>query len=415
MNVLEKQKKVVEKIKELRQKMEGSHDIDNKEKINPLVVALLVSPDNEEIFSYRSECFDGDHAEYNLFMNKLKGTNHSEDILFVSLEPCNHDSRINTISCSELIVKANIKKVYMGTFDPDILVRGNGYAYLKEHGVDVEMFDEKYQKELIDENWPFFKDKMYCNEDSRRFLMTYKNRLSKEAVAYYLYSINNVELEDYDKENLIDIINDEEKLFKDFYDKIVQNNYIFKEIKNGKRVVSSNEGFDLAFFEEPSSKYKGAIIKIVDESSNNEYPSKLFDGPLIISFSKSLKYINEKIDRLTRNSKEIKKVMRELLANAVFHKDYCSYSPIIVKIYNDKITIANPCKTKFIDIDYLNRYDMPTNPVNGCLSDIALDMKLMEGQGKGEKTLEKMNLESPYELICNILRVTIPLNNYGKR
>ena len=150
MDVLEKQKKVVDKIKELRKSMEGSHDIDNKEKINPLVVALLVSPDNEEIFSYRSECFDGDHAEYNLFMNKLKGTNHSNDILFVSLEPCNHDSRINTISCSELIVKSNVKKVYMGTFDPDILVRGNGYAYLKEHGVEVELFDEKYQvKEVL--------------------------------------------------------------------------------------------------------------------------------------------------------------------------------------------------------------------------------------------------------------------------
>lgn len=415
MDVLEKQKKVVDKIKELRKSMEGSHDIDNKEKINPLVVALLVGPDNEEIFSYRSECFDGDHAEYNLFMNKLKGTNHSNDILFVSLEPCNHNSRINTISCSELIVKSNIKKVYMGTFDPDILVRGNGYAYLKEHGVEVELFDEKYQKELIDENWPFFKDKMYCNEDSRRFLMTYKNSLSKEAIAYYLDSISNDEFEGFDKKRINDIIKDEEKLFNEFYDIIVEKNYIFKEIRNGKRVVSSNEGFDLAFFEKPTSKYKGAIIKIVDESSSREFPSKVFDGPLIISFSKSINFINNRIDRLTRNSIKIKGVIRELLANAVFHKDYCSYSPIIVKIFNDKIAITNPCKTKYVDIDYLNKYDMPTNPVNGCLSDIALDMKLMEGQGRGESTLKEMKLDNPYELICNILRVTIPLNNYEKR
>lgn len=57
---------------------------------------------------------------------------------------------------------------------------------------------------------------------------------------------------------------------------------------------------------------------------------------------------------------------------------------------------------------------MSTNPVNGCLSDIALDMKLMEGQGRGESTLKRLKLDTPYELICNILRVTIPLNVYEK-
>ncbi len=415
MDILEKQKKVVDKIKELRKKKEGSQDIDNKEKINPLVVALLVSPDNEEIFSYRSECFDGDHAEYNLFTKKLQGTDHSNDVLFVSLEPCNHDSRINTISCSELIVKANIKKVYMGTFDPDILVRGNGYAYLKEHDVEVELFDEKYQKELIAENWLFFKDKMYCNENSRRFLMTYKNCLSKEAIAYYLEAVRNNEIDGYDEKIIKEIIDKDENLLNGFYNEVVKKNYIFNEIKNGKRVVSSNEGFDLAFFEKPNSKYKGAVIKIIDESTLNETPSEVLDGPLIISFSKAIDSINKKIDRLTKNSKKVKTVIRELLANAVFHKDYCSYSPIIVRIFNDKIVITNPCKTKFIDIFYLNNYDMPTNPVNGCLADIALDMKLMEGQGRGESTLKEMNLESPYELICNILRVTVPFDSYEKR
>ena len=42
-------------------------------------------------------------------------------------------------------------------------------------------------------------------------------------------------------------------------------------------------------------------------------------------------------------------------------------------------------------------------------------MKLMEGQGRGESTLKEMKFDKPYELICNILRVTIPLNNYEKR
>lgn len=394
-------KKVVDKLKEVKKNNLNIHDLDNKEKVNPFVVALLVSKDGEEIFSYRSECLDGDHAEYNLFMNKLNGSNHSNDVLFVSLEPCNHDSRNNTISCSELIVKANIKKVYMGTFDPDILVRGNGYAYLKEHGVDVELFDDQFQKDLIDENWPFFKDKMFYNENSRRFLMTYKNKLSKQAIAYYLELINHF----YD-------FDDEDRLYNEFYEIIIKKNYIFNEIRNSKRFVSSNEGFDLAFFENPTSKYKGAIIKIVDECELNETPSEIFNYPLIISFMKAIDFINCRIDRLIKNNKKLKVAIRELLANAVFHKDYSSYSPIIVKIFRDKIVIANPCKPNYIDIDYLNKYDMPTNPVNGCLADIALDMKFMEGQGRGEKTLKEMQLNKPYELICNILRVTIPIKDY---
>ena len=159
------QRKVVEKVKELKLKMDGNSDSDNPEKISPIVVALLVSPDGNEKMSYRSECLEGDHAEYNLFINKLIGENHSRDTLYVSLEPCNYDSRLNTISCSELIVKSGIKKVFIGSFDPDIIVRGNGYAFLKENNIDVQLFKEEYQKELIDSNWPFFSDKLFCNEN----------------------------------------------------------------------------------------------------------------------------------------------------------------------------------------------------------------------------------------------------------
>lgn len=408
----EYQKKVVDKTKELRKKMEGTADLDNPEKINPLVVALLVSPDGEEIFSYRSEALDGDHAEFNLFFHKIAGEDHSRDTLFVSLEPCNHDSRLNSISCSELIVKAKIKEVFIGAFDPDILVRGNGYAYLKENKVKVSLFEEKYQKELIDENWPFFKDKLYCNENSRRFVMMYKEFLSIEAIAFYLSELKD-NVEKITKEEYME----RDDIFELLYEKCMEKKYIFNSISNGKRIVSSDIGFKIAFYSNPSNQFKGAYIKVIDNHLKREEESKKFDKSLIVAYSEAYEYILSILEKIA-NNELIKVIVREMLANAVFHKDYESCAPIIVKIFNDRIEITNPCKKEYIDLKYLNKFKMPTNPINGCLTEIAMDMQLMEGQGRGEETLEKLLEESsasyeiseaPYELISNILKVTIPV------
>ena len=402
------QKKVVEKVKELKLKMDGNSDSDNPEKINPIVVALLVSPDGNEKMSYRSECLEGDHAEYNLFINKLIGENHSHDTLYVSLEPCNYDSRLNTISCSELIVKSGIKKVFIGSFDPDIIVRGNGYAFLIENNIDVQLFKEEYQKELIDNNWPFFSDKLFCNENQRRFLMKYKDQLSIDAIIFYFYLL--------DKKNNEILMNyknyetNSNKLLKKFYNECFEKKYIYSSIKNGKRIIESDMGFDLAFFKNPSNKFKGAFIKIID-NHNGEIKPIVFDEPLLISFCKSYEYICKILNKLTNNN-NVNIIIRELLANAVFHKDYNSYTPVIVKINNENVTISNPCKNDYIDISHLNHYDMPTNILNGCLTEIATNLNLMEGQGRGEETLKKMygnSIQQPYNLICNILNVSIPL------
>ncbi|MCH5180327.1 MAG: hypothetical protein J1F32_03875 [Erysipelotrichales bacterium] len=413
--ILDNQKKVVDKIKELRKKDKTkkweNKDNDHPEKVNPYVVALLVSESGEEnIFSYRSEMLEGDHAEYNLFVNKLGGNNHSKDTLYVSLEPCSHDSRINEISCSELIVKAGIKKVYMGTFDPDILVRGNGYAYLKENGVDVKLFDEQFQKELIDENWLFFKDKIYNDENSRRFILMYNSLLSKEAIAFYLLSKKSEF--DYNEKVITNYIKENENLLEQFYKECNNNNYISHNIKEGKRVVTADIGFKLAFYNCPATLFKGAYILVIDNTGDEKVPDK-FDGPIIIAYSKATNCIVNIIKKLgaSFNDNEYL-IVRELLANAVFHKDYNSYSPIVVKIYKKYIEIYNPCIREFVDLDYLNRFEMPTNPVNGCLKEIAVEIGFMEGQGRGGETFKNVFSvnDKPYEIICNILKVKIPLN-----
>lgn len=199
------------------------------------------------------------------------------------------------------------------------------------------------------------------------------------------------------------------------YDHCSNKKYIFDDIKNGKRITTTDTGFDLAFLKEPTIRYKGTYIKLIDNTNiDREIGSEVFNGPVLLFLEEALLEI-KKITKKHINDEDIDVCVRELLSNALIHKDYDSYTPIIIKIYTTYIEISNPCKVDLISLKHLNTYDMPTNLVNGCLAEIAFEMHLMEGQGRGEETLRKIYKKfnksnyKPYDLVTNILRVTIPL------
>jgi len=57
--------------------------------------------------------------------------------LYCNLEPCSHTGR--TGPCVERVVAAGIARVVAAVDDPNPLVRGRGIAYLRAHGVEVEV------------------------------------------------------------------------------------------------------------------------------------------------------------------------------------------------------------------------------------------------------------------------------------
>jgi diaminohydroxyphosphoribosylaminopyrimidine deaminase/5-amino-6-(5-phosphoribosylamino)uracil reductase len=61
--------------------------------------------------------------------------------LFVTLEPCSPFPGKRTRPCCEAIVEAGVARVVIAIEDADPRVRGRGVAYLREHGVDVEVGD----------------------------------------------------------------------------------------------------------------------------------------------------------------------------------------------------------------------------------------------------------------------------------
>ncbi|RUA34659.1 MAG: bifunctional diaminohydroxyphosphoribosylaminopyrimidine deaminase/5-amino-6-(5-phosphoribosylamino)uracil reductase RibD [Bacteroidetes bacterium] len=71
---------------------------------------------------------------------------------YVTLEPCAHYGK--TPPCAELLVEKQLKKVVIGTVDPNPLVAGKGIKILKEAGIEVET--EVLEKECLEINKAFF-------------------------------------------------------------------------------------------------------------------------------------------------------------------------------------------------------------------------------------------------------------------
>jgi len=117
---------------------------------NPMVGAIITQ--NGEIIGkgYHKK-FGHEHAEV-VAINSAK-KNVTGGTLFVNLEPCCHHGK--QPPCVEAIVDSGIKKVVVGTSDPNPAVNGKGVQFLRNHGIDVEIgILEKESKEL---NAAFFK------------------------------------------------------------------------------------------------------------------------------------------------------------------------------------------------------------------------------------------------------------------
>ncbi|MDD5354588.1 MAG: bifunctional diaminohydroxyphosphoribosylaminopyrimidine deaminase/5-amino-6-(5-phosphoribosylamino)uracil reductase RibD [bacterium] len=99
---------------------------------NPLVGAVLVK-NNRVIGRGYHRYFGGNHAEIEAIKNAVQPVSGSD--LYVTLEPCDHQGK--TPPCTEAIIKAGIKKVYIAMPDPHPLVAGKGIRKLRQYHIPV--------------------------------------------------------------------------------------------------------------------------------------------------------------------------------------------------------------------------------------------------------------------------------------
>ncbi len=117
---------------------------------NPLVGCVIVK-NNKIIGAGFHQKYGDNHAEVNAINSAKESLKDST--LYVNLEPCAHFG--NTPPCTEVIIKSGIKKVVVGTVDPNPLVQGNGIKILKQSGIDIKV--GVLEKECYELNKFFFK------------------------------------------------------------------------------------------------------------------------------------------------------------------------------------------------------------------------------------------------------------------
>ena len=100
---------------------------------NPMVGAVIVK-DGEIVGRGFHPQAGEPHAE--IFALQEAGERALNAEIFVTLEPCNHQGK--TPPCTQAIIRSGIRRVVIGTTDPNPSVAGRGAACLKESGIKVE-------------------------------------------------------------------------------------------------------------------------------------------------------------------------------------------------------------------------------------------------------------------------------------
>ena len=117
---------------------------------NPLVGAVIVTADGVVAGQGYHERAGDAHAEVRAIEDAGAGSRGAT--MFCTLEPCAHHGR--TGPCAARIVEAGITRVVAAVEDPNPIVSGRGFAYLRAHGVTVDVGLRAAQARAL--NQPFF-------------------------------------------------------------------------------------------------------------------------------------------------------------------------------------------------------------------------------------------------------------------
>lgn len=108
---------------------------------NPMVGAVVVEKGVVVAEGFHEKAGEA-HAEVRAIEQWIKGRKtqsfqkRSESTLYITLEPCSSNGR--TPPCTEKIIQSQIKRVVIGTLDPNPKHSGKGIEILRKAGVEVE-------------------------------------------------------------------------------------------------------------------------------------------------------------------------------------------------------------------------------------------------------------------------------------
>lgn len=123
---------------------------------NPLVGSVIVCGDIIIGEGYHRK-FGENHAEVNAIQSVKNKNILKQSTLFVNLEPCSHYGK--TPACSDLIIRAGIPRVVIGTVDTSSKVAGKGIDKMKSAGYNIEVGIMNEESRFINRRFFTFHEK----------------------------------------------------------------------------------------------------------------------------------------------------------------------------------------------------------------------------------------------------------------
>jgi len=102
---------------------------------NP-VVGCIITKGGQIVGKGWHKEFGGPHAEINALADcKTLGVDPAGSTMYVTLEPCCHQGK--TGPCTDAIIAAGVREVFVATIDPSPNVNGRGIEQLRQAGIEV--------------------------------------------------------------------------------------------------------------------------------------------------------------------------------------------------------------------------------------------------------------------------------------
>ena len=370
-------------------------------KPDPKVGAVLSTPEGVLIQkAYRGEEGVGDHAEYTLFEKKLQGQDLSGNVLYTTLEPC-VERNSPKIGCTFRTIDAKVSKVYIGHLDPDPNVQGDGAYLLKKEGIIVDYFDRTREKFIDKKNDVFFRDR---EQLAKQLRVTEVSPVTKP-IEEELPAFDLIDLSEEAQQDMISRMELPYRLGSEDYQKFLIQFGLSKRSKLEFKSKPTGLGL-LLLGKNPQYHFPQSRIKFTIHRPNLEPKIKDFEGPLVLMPGKIEEYLDLIIqDEISRESfhrvqlSDIpKKALREVIINALVHRDYTiEGAKIMVDIYPDRIEIISPGIPNF-PIKQFKSFSVPSISRNPKIAYIFNQMSLVEERGLGMielKTLKEKGFKSP--------------------
>lgn len=401
------------------EEMKKSKADPGRESQNPKVGAVISTPEGDVVAkAHRGELRIGDHAEFTAIERKCRNINLEGYIMYTTLEPCAPGARHEPkLCCAERIINARMAKVIIGHTDPHPSVETRGIRTLIDYGVVVEYFDKDLATVINQENRVYFDYALEEQKKHKSYPVLLKQTTLEEP-------ISNKSVQDLAPE-LLTKLKEKIKIADDIYSPIFLRNLddlgVLDKKAKTKDYVPTAMGF-IMFSRDASLRFPQSRIKFTVEFKNSEPIIKDFEGPLLLMPEIVEEFLDINMPQwISREQFErtdvyasLKKAIREVVINAIVHRDYSINGQniqIILSKAKNTISVSSP-GIPLVEFDRFESFNVPSVNRNPKMAYIFFKMGFIEERGIGLKELQKINGEGyavEFNLELNVFETTISI------